>query len=875
MIRLLYKILITSCLLIISNQILALSPAEIGRDNGRLEIEDIRINGVGPAGDGIGDDSPFFSKALHLYKDYYIQGNRSAGYIVLGEGKKYRITKSIYIGEQRGLTIQGRGEGENRSTILIDFSEETKGDNGIIVSYSYFVNLRKLRITSTSNHIGNAVYLKNTFKTEIHDVDFIDVYNGVRHATANGLTLSKIKMINPRGLYGVFGIGLADHGDCCVDIIGFQGVSTSNNNLEWIKWGQYAATLIMYDIDLYGGNKGIVMDNVINTNNDLPKLAPKFIVGQDILISSTLNESIHIRSGYDIQMSRVTIDDSGADGIRIEPEFNGGFLLSEPKITGSGKNGIYIGNGHQVHIYDPVIGYNSTNSPNQYSGIYVAIGTEGYSINYGVIGDFNQTNNNQQKYGIEIAGTKGLDSNYFSIVDVQDIGNNTTQTPSSDPNGNWFFRVRPNRITTIPLNSPIVDVSSLTSIAKDYPENVIFVDAGNDHIQPAIDSICASGGVLWLKPGRHLVSSDLTIANCNNLRIVQASNHDFSDVFLHNNSNDKVKINISNSTNITFNDVYIKSYIGHDSTAMNIIGSTNVIMANSNFVNTNSGINIMSSINTKIIMTYFTDVHDKAIVVSGTKSDTTSNTIIYNAIYNDQSEAEGYGTGTAFIIKSHTDNTQIIEGIGLSSGKTLIIKGDLDENGKLIHPTNIKGYQVVSDHNSKEGILINAGKNIEFTNLWMGSNIDYKCEPWPHDPSGTYTGCVPSSHVRINDGENIKIFNSLIQGAGGHGAHVVGGKNISIINTISGRHGKYSPSGYCDYDGIRVEAPVDGLTLRGGTSGNLFDDLYGSASWPHQRRGLTLLSQKSSLVKGFDFHDNCFNPPSYGAPWVQQYNPGW
>jgi len=468
----------------------ALTPtaAELnGINTGRLEIATVTVGSqLGANGDGITNDSDFFNRAIELYKQ-----EDKAGFIILDENAVYKIEDVILIKEQPGITLQGRGEGAARSTLKID---TTGNVPGIHIYKSTFSSLRKLKFTSTLNHMGDAVRIYKSGKIIIHDLIMDEIYNGIRHVISNNLIVSDVIMTNPRGSYGFQGIGLKPVYEDQVLISGginhlftmlnISGTLTDDTNttFEWIKMGSYSVSYHLYDIDFTGGGKGLVTANASESY-------PKYIFATNVNILDTNSDGIHLKSGLDFQLSDISVINAGGHGIYINPNFTGGFLLSNPLVIGSQKHGIYLGGGEQMQIFNPEIGHNSKSGLNLYSGIYVETGAHEFNVHYGVLGQLDTNTINNQKYGIELGGTMGSDHNYFSVVDVQETGNQFSQPPVSDTAGNWYFRPRSTRVN-VGTNDLFTDLASDYNLTKTYPENVIVAPTGLNTLQTEIASMC-------------------------------------------------------------------------------------------------------------------------------------------------------------------------------------------------------------------------------------------------------------------------------------------------------------------------------------------------------------------------------------------------
>ncbi|VAW39670.1 hypothetical protein MNBD_GAMMA01-1613 [hydrothermal vent metagenome] len=826
-----------------------------GINDGRLEISVVKVGTqIGPHGDGIGNDSVFINRAIALFKQYL-----KTGFIVLDPNKEYLIQDKIIIKNQPGVTIQGRGEGTSRSTLKIDL---TGNIPGVHIYNSNFSALRKLRFESNQTHTGDAIKIYKSSKVGLHDLDFYGIYNGIRLTLSNNFMASKINIIEPTGQYGFLGIGVDNtQKNSIFTLVDVNGISNNNANFEWIKLGAYSTSYHLYDINLNGGKNGIITST--DTDNH-----PKYVFATNLHISNTSSDGIHIKSGLDFQFSKFSVINSGGNGIYIDPNFTGGFMISEPLIIDSQEHGIFIGGGEQIQIFQPEIGHNSQATGYAFSSIFVKSGVNKFNVHYGVLGQLRHRDPNdqstwsKQKYGIELGGTGsiGTNHNYFSVVNVQELHNFYTQNYLYDPAGNWYFDPQPN-LFSVKVNDPLKGLPADISLAKDFPESVFFISPGTDTLQAEVDAVCNNGGgTLWLTPGRHSLTEDLEIS-CNNIRIHGTGrclkSSECATIFFQ---SDTSSIKITDKSNVIINDVTIASdtsigsIIDHTSFAVQLERTHNVELVDNFFKSVGSGVDIKSAVGTKAIINYVVDIKNIGYFLHGTVNDQTDDTTIFRTYMNDQAP-DGYGEGILTKIDSHTNNTKLIHTTSIDMKSALVV-----ENTDNAEPENIQGYLIGSDDNTAEGIKLNAGKNIELTNLWISV------------PENLGTIAYPG--IKINGADNVDIANAYLAGNKGHGLHIISGDGFYAYNFMIGFNSQfYDTNNTCsisNYDGIRVELNTSNVVLRGGTSGGLFS---GWSPNP-QRRGITIKSSSDVFIKGVDLHDNCWSP-AWGNPALKQMNPGW
>lgn len=149
----------------------------------------------------------------------------------------------------------------------------------------------------------------------------------------------------------------------------------------------------------------------------------------------------------------------------------------------------------------------------------------------------------------------------------------------------------------------------------------------------------------------------------------------------------------------------------------------------------------------------------------------------------------------------NVDGAKIQDGRFVAGSRGLVLRGGNPEAGDG-RPKYIYTDKFGCDHVMDEGVLIEAGNDVFMTNTWIGQN---------RNATGMVIGPGFTGGALLTD--------LRIRGAGGHGLHVQGGRNIYINNPLIGTNGTNRtlvPRGSTEAAGILVEAGVKNLRVTGG-----------------------------------------------------------
>ena len=418
-----------------------------------------------------------------------------------------------------------------------------------------------------------------------------------------------------------------------------------------------------------------------------------------------------------------------------------------------------------------------------------------------------------------------------------------------------------------------------------------------------------------------------------------------STIFAKEESNgDGYGVEIINSNNVTINDVNFRTLVsnGHEDFAIKVIKSNDVKIVDNSFVKYGSGVRIDSSDNAIILNNEIKNIpnNDYAVrygyeivgqqAITGQQVEKISdNTVIFRTYLSDRSanteinpglqlpckdendkpvipckEDRGFGMATVVKVGAYTKNTKLLQLVSINAGKALHVVDESVVKTNRSTPTNIMAYHIGADHASTEGVLIEDGNNVNLTNLWIGANENMhhlgNC-PDPTLPCDIGDFDSVFSGIKVTGGKNIDIGNVYERGYAGHGIQIVDVEGLFLYNFLVGRNSRsaskptateclspvddneVSINGGIPFNGIEVERGVEGVVIRGGIAGNLFehneDDErqgYGISVEPNE-------SDHKTFLKGVILKDNCFlntGNSLYGGNGsnddvFKAHNPGW
>ena len=153
------------------------------------------------------------------------------------------------------------------------------------------------------------------------------------------------------------------------------------------------------------------------------------------------------------------------------------------------------------------------------------------------------------------------------------------------------------------------------------------------------------------------------------------------------------------------------------------------------------------------------------------------------------------------VLGPNVDGAKIQDGRFVAGSRGLVLRGGNPDAGDT-RPKYIYTDKFGCDHVSDEGVLIEAGNDLFMTNTWIGQN---------RNATGMVIGPGFTGGALLTD--------LRIRGAGGHGLHVQGGRNIYIANPLIGTNGTNRtlvPRGSTEAAGILIESGVKNLRVTGG-----------------------------------------------------------
>ncbi|OAM88565.1 glycoside hydrolase family 55 protein [Termitidicoccus mucosus] len=201
------------------------------------------------------------------------------------------------------------------------------------------------------------------------------------------------------------------------------------------------------------------------------------------------------------------------------------------------------------------------------------------------------------------------------------------------------------------------------------------------------------------------------------------------------------------------------------------------------------------------------------------------------------------------VVGPNADGAEVNDARFVAGSRGLVLRGG-DPAAGDIRPKYIYTHKFGCDHVADEGVLMEAGNDVFMTNTWIGQN---------KNASGIvvgpeFTGGLLMTNVRV-------------RGAGGHGMHIQGGRNIYINNPLIGACGTNRdlvPPSSKEAAGILIEAGVTQLRVTGGGVGGMFEQ--GGRSRQHygiRYQGTDKQAAKDSVrISGVDTDGNAvpFSP---------------
>jgi len=191
----------------------------------------------------------------------------------------------------------------------------------------------------------------------------------------------------------------------------------------------------------------------------------------------------------------------------------------------------------------------------------------------------------------------------------------------------------------------------------------------------------------------------------------------------------------------------------------------------------------------------------------------------------------GENSGIEWVIFGpNVDGAKIQDARFVAGSRGLVLRGGDEALGDT-RPKYIYADKFGCDHVTDEGVLIEAGNDVFMNNTWIGQN---------KNASGIVIGPGFAGGALFTD--------TRVRGAGGHGLHVQGGRNIYIQNPLIGTNGtnrRLVPRGSTEAAGILIENGVKNLRVTGGG----VCPMYESGSSALQHYGVRYLGDEEQARK--------------------------
>lgn len=338
----------------------------------------------------------------------------TGGAVIVPEGK-YLLASTVTIPAYVRLVGSGRANGSSAESATRFHIDHTGRAFQLAGNWSR-IEQCTIRYTATAAS-DEAIYAENVADPSISNVYIVAPYNGVYLLACNTPVVEHATVANALGSYsykveGNVALGNSDS-HLFFDISsGFTGAAPAGFK-HWIAGNRTnSGKVIAYRF--VDGDYGISVEGTTDDPDDLWFQAG----GCD---NQTTN-GYRFTSGQNIYLTDAWCGQSDDHGIVIDSNFTGNFQASNLRIRGSGKHGLRIDGGRNIHITNPSIGQNGTLTNNTYSGISVGGAITRLSVLGGTCGELAGGGTNQQKDGIDLAHAS---IDYVSVLGVNLEGNVT------------------------------------------------------------------------------------------------------------------------------------------------------------------------------------------------------------------------------------------------------------------------------------------------------------------------------------------------------------------------------------------------------------------------------------------------------------------
>ena len=352
------------------------------------------VRDFGAIGDGVQDDTDAIQRAVD---------SAQSGTIFFPKGN-YRVSRTIVLKRKHSLTLLG--EGAFRGSTL---QSERADGNVIEFQGCQQSGIRSMNIVGRGEVTAGygVAFVRDgnsgCFVCHLEDVRMDRLFNGVHIRSSTETRLSKLHLRDLKGPTGVLFEGAGPDASsyrCVIDDILCDNPN-GNRSTEWIRFDNWAYSLVVDKAALLNGKHGIVMRN---TSGD-PKGYPVWLFGYDIECDHNAENAVHLEQGEGFFATSSWFGSSlKGNGVYVGREFRGEFNLSGSRLFGNAQHGILIEPGPiDSLISHNVIGDNGTQRRGEFHGVTAAAGASRFVITSNTIGDAIGVAGNAQGYGVFIS----------------------------------------------------------------------------------------------------------------------------------------------------------------------------------------------------------------------------------------------------------------------------------------------------------------------------------------------------------------------------------------------------------------------------------------------------------------------------------------
>ncbi len=357
----------------------------------------VNVKSFGARGDGATDDTAAIQAAIDA---------TARGVIFFPKGI-YRVSQTLRITTKNSLMLLGEGSFYGST---LDATHNGHVLEFQTCSHSGAASLHLKHAGQPSSGFG-IVFNRapgqsvGSFACLVDDVRMDDLHGGI---LVEGSTICVLRHVQLRNLDGPTGFlfqgtgpGASGSYRCTVSDLIADNPNNGNASIDWIVQDSWGYSLVLDQVAVLNGGRGIVLRDSANTGSSYPL----WMLGWDLECDHNRVDAVALEGGEGFFATTSWLGSSlEGHGLHIGPGFRGEVTLENSRLYGNARHGISMNAGPiDVLIRGNVIGDNGTQSPGSYHGIRVAGGAERFLITGNTIGDGVGVTGNAQSFGIHLA----------------------------------------------------------------------------------------------------------------------------------------------------------------------------------------------------------------------------------------------------------------------------------------------------------------------------------------------------------------------------------------------------------------------------------------------------------------------------------------